>query len=34
VKMAECVVRRVLEMESDNAAGYGVSSNISAAAGN
>jgi pentatricopeptide repeat protein len=34
VEMAECVARRILEMEPDNAADYGVPSNVSAAAGN
>jgi pentatricopeptide repeat protein len=34
VEMAECVARRILEMEPDNAADYGLLSNIYAAPGN
>ncbi|KAH8956155.1 hypothetical protein BDL97_07G024500 [Sphagnum fallax] len=34
VEMGECVARRILEMEPDNAADYGLASNICAAAGN
>jgi hypothetical protein len=34
VEMVECVARRILEMEPDNAADYGLVSNIYAAAGN
>jgi len=34
VEMAECVARRSLGMEPDNAADYGLVSNIYAAAGN
>jgi hypothetical protein len=34
VEMAECVARGILEMEPDNAADYGLPSNIYAAAGN
>jgi hypothetical protein len=34
VEMGECVARRILEMEPDNAADYGLVSNIYAPAGN
>jgi len=34
VEMVECVARQILEMEPDNAADYGLVSNIYAAAGN
>ncbi len=34
VEMAECVARRILEREPDNAADYGLLSNIYAAPGN
>ncbi|KAH9536424.1 hypothetical protein CY35_17G107900 [Sphagnum magellanicum] len=34
VEMVECVARRILEMEPDNAADYGLASNIYAAGGN